>query len=170
MRHRNRSSDGIKTGRPPRSGKSIAVTYLLAIRCPVYRQRDFHLGFDTELENLIGAGKGKGSSRQQIGSVFWSRNGLKPCGHLVMPAEIMASYLLIVLGGERHQSIRMSEVVTVRFRMNQQPFHVVLGYENARLLPQKRRVIRELELPKGNCTPDQEVFLSTCRPKRLGRR
>src|SRR5881227_1492907 len=62
MRHRNRSSDGIKTGRPPRSGKSIAVTYLLAMRCPVYRQRDFHLGFDTELENLIGGGKGKGSS------------------------------------------------------------------------------------------------------------
>src|SRR3954454_20897578 len=27
MRHRNRSSDDIKTGRPPRSGKSIAVTY-----------------------------------------------------------------------------------------------------------------------------------------------
>jgi hypothetical protein len=62
MRHRNRSTDGIKTGRPPRSGKSIAVTYLLAIRCPVYRQRDFHLGFDTELENLIGGTKGKGPS------------------------------------------------------------------------------------------------------------
>src|SRR3954471_12213221 len=62
MRHRNRSSDGIKTGRPPRSGKSIAATYLWAIRCPVYRQRDFHLGFDTELENLMGGTKGKGTS------------------------------------------------------------------------------------------------------------
>jgi hypothetical protein len=62
MRHRNRSSDDIKTGRPPRSGKSMAVTYLLAIRCPVYRQREFHLGFDTELENLIGGAKGKGTS------------------------------------------------------------------------------------------------------------
>jgi hypothetical protein len=62
MRHRNRSTDDIKTGRPPRSGKSIAVTYVLAIRCPVYRQRDFHLGFDTELENLIGGAKGKGTS------------------------------------------------------------------------------------------------------------
>jgi hypothetical protein len=40
----------------------MAVTYLLAMRCPVYRQRDFHLGFDTELENGIGGGKGKGTS------------------------------------------------------------------------------------------------------------
>ena len=34
----------------------------MAMRCPVYKQRDFHLGFDTELENLIGGGKGKGPS------------------------------------------------------------------------------------------------------------
>jgi hypothetical protein len=27
-------------------------TYLLAIRCPVYRRRDSHSGFCTELENL----------------------------------------------------------------------------------------------------------------------
>ena len=62
MRHRNRSLEDIKTGAPPLSGKSMAVTYLLAMRCPVYKQRDFHLGFDTELENLIGGGKGKGTS------------------------------------------------------------------------------------------------------------
>ena len=62
LRHRNGSSDDIKTGRPPRSGKSMAVTYLLAIRCSVYRQRDFHLGFDTELENLLDGAKGKGAS------------------------------------------------------------------------------------------------------------
>ena len=37
----------------------MVVTYLLAMRCPVYKQRDFHLGFDMELENLIGGGKGK---------------------------------------------------------------------------------------------------------------
>jgi len=30
------------------------------VRCT--KQRDFHLGFDTELENLIGGGKGKGTS------------------------------------------------------------------------------------------------------------
>jgi hypothetical protein len=33
----------------------MAVTYLLAVRCPMYRQHDFHLGFDTELENLSAA-------------------------------------------------------------------------------------------------------------------
>jgi hypothetical protein len=54
MRHRNISSEGIKTGAPPLSGKSMVVTYLLPMRCPVYKQRDFHLGFDRELENLIG--------------------------------------------------------------------------------------------------------------------
>ena len=59
MRHRNRSSEGTKTGAPPLSGKSMVVTYRLAMRCPVYGQRDFHLGFDTELENWIGGGKGK---------------------------------------------------------------------------------------------------------------
>jgi hypothetical protein len=62
MRHRNRSSDDIKTGGLPCSGKSVAVTYLLAIRCPVYRQREFHPGFDTELENLFGGDKGKSTS------------------------------------------------------------------------------------------------------------
>ena len=37
----------------------MTVTYLLAMRCPVYRQRDIHLCFDTELENWIGGGKYK---------------------------------------------------------------------------------------------------------------
>ena len=53
----------------------MAVTYLLAMRCPVYKQRDIHLGFDTELENLMGGGKGKGasvSSRQG-----WKSSGVK---------------------------------------------------------------------------------------------
>jgi hypothetical protein len=62
MKHRNGSTDGIKTGPPPLSGMSMADTYLLAMRCPMYRQRDFHLGFDTEVQNLIGGGKGKGAS------------------------------------------------------------------------------------------------------------
>ena len=44
----------------------MAVTYILAMRCPVYKQRDFHLGFDTELENLIGGGKGKGTSGSSV--------------------------------------------------------------------------------------------------------
>src|ERR1700729_1721550 len=43
-------------------GKSMAETYLLAMRCPVCRRRDSHLGFRTELENLVGDAKGKGPS------------------------------------------------------------------------------------------------------------
>src|SRR5215471_3759727 len=44
------------------SGMSMAATYLLAMRCPVFRGRDPHLGFRTELENLAGDAKGKGTS------------------------------------------------------------------------------------------------------------
>ena len=35
-------------------------------RCPVYRRRESHLGFRTELENLVGDGKGKGTSGQPM--------------------------------------------------------------------------------------------------------
>ena len=62
MRHRNRSSDGTKTGAPPLSGNSMAETCLLAMWCPVYRWRDSTLGSGMELENLFGGGKGKGAS------------------------------------------------------------------------------------------------------------
>jgi hypothetical protein len=37
-------------------------TYLLFMRCPVYRRHDSHSGFRTELENLDGDDKGKGTS------------------------------------------------------------------------------------------------------------
>ena len=46
----------------PCSGNSVEVTYLLITRCPVYRRRDSNSGFRTELENLIGGAKGKGTS------------------------------------------------------------------------------------------------------------
>ena len=62
LMHRNRSTGGIKTGAPPLSGKSMVVTYLLAMWCPVYRRRDSHPGSSTELENLVGGDKGKGTS------------------------------------------------------------------------------------------------------------
>ena len=39
-------------------------TYLLAMWCPVYRRRDSNPGFRTELENLVGDVKGKGTSGQ----------------------------------------------------------------------------------------------------------
>ena len=44
------------------SGNSVAETYLLATRRPVYRGRDSNPGFRTELENLVGDDKGKGTS------------------------------------------------------------------------------------------------------------
>ena len=40
----------------------MAATYLLAMRCPVFRGRDPHLGFRTELENPSSDAKGKGTS------------------------------------------------------------------------------------------------------------
>jgi hypothetical protein len=47
---------------PACSRKSVAGTCLLATRCPVYRRRDSHSGFRTELENLADDAKGKGAS------------------------------------------------------------------------------------------------------------
>src|SRR6266436_4150915 len=51
-----------KPGLPSCPGRSMAETYLLAMRCPVYRRRDSNLGSGRELENLFGDGKGKGTS------------------------------------------------------------------------------------------------------------
>src|ERR1700688_2755660 len=62
MRPRNRSTDGIRTGAPPLSGRSMAETWLLAVRCPGYRWRDSGLGSGPELENLLGGDKGKATS------------------------------------------------------------------------------------------------------------
>jgi hypothetical protein len=41
-------------------------TYLLAMRCPVQRRREPSPGFRTELENLVGNGKGKGTSVSNV--------------------------------------------------------------------------------------------------------
>ena len=38
------------------------MTYLLSMWRPVWRRRDSHSGFRTELENLSGDAKGKGTS------------------------------------------------------------------------------------------------------------
>jgi len=62
MRPRNGSTGGIKTGAPPLSGKSMAETCILAMRCPGYRWRDSNFGSGPELENLFGGDKGKGTS------------------------------------------------------------------------------------------------------------
>ena len=62
MRPRNRSTDGIRTGAPPLSGRSMAETWLLAMRCPGYRWRDSGLGSGPELENLFSGAQGEGTS------------------------------------------------------------------------------------------------------------
>jgi hypothetical protein len=46
------------------SGNSMVGTCLLAMRCPVQSRRESDPGFRTELENLGGSVKGKGSSGQ----------------------------------------------------------------------------------------------------------
>ena len=60
------SIDDIKTGAPACSGNSMEETYLLAMRCPVYRRRDSNPGFRAELENLVGSGEGKGASGRTV--------------------------------------------------------------------------------------------------------
>jgi len=40
----------------------MAETYQLAMRCPVYRRRDSHLGSRMELENRAGDAKGESTS------------------------------------------------------------------------------------------------------------
>jgi hypothetical protein len=49
---------------------SMAATYLLAMRCPVFRGRDPHLGFRTELENLCSDAKGKGTRAETQGRKY----------------------------------------------------------------------------------------------------
>ena len=48
------------------SGRSVAETYLLAMRCPVCRRRDSHSSFRTELETLVDDVKGKGASGEPV--------------------------------------------------------------------------------------------------------
>src|SRR6266446_2383470 len=45
-------------------GRVWQETYLLATRCPVYRRHDSRSGSRTELENLSGDAKGKGTSSE----------------------------------------------------------------------------------------------------------
>ena len=62
MTHRNTTRTTSEPELPASAGKSTEGTYLLVVRCPVYRGRDSSLGFRTELENLVGDVKGKGTS------------------------------------------------------------------------------------------------------------
>ena len=60
--HRNTTPTTSEPELPARAGRSTEATYLLAVRCPVYRGRHSDSGFRTELENLVGDVKGKGTS------------------------------------------------------------------------------------------------------------
>ena len=64
--HRNTTRTTSEPELPARAGKSTEATYLLAVRCPVYRGRDSSLGFRTELENLVCDGKGKGTNGSPV--------------------------------------------------------------------------------------------------------
>src|SRR5215469_16122689 len=66
LRTHRKLSDDIETGEPACPGKSMVGTYLRAMRCPVYRRRESHPGFRTELENLAGDGKGKSTSGSTV--------------------------------------------------------------------------------------------------------
>ena len=62
MTYRNTNRTTSKPELVTCSGNSVAETYLLAARRPVYRRRDSSPGFRMELENLVGDAKGKGAS------------------------------------------------------------------------------------------------------------
>jgi len=97
VKHRNRTMTTPKPGFTLGPGSSMAGTYLLAMRCPVQKRRESSLGFRAELENLVGDGKGKGTSgspvrpkvpRRQPGAdcsvIAWNRGnsrGAKGAGH-----------------------------------------------------------------------------------------
>src|SRR5215510_9043094 len=62
MKHR-KALDDVKTGVfTLLREKAWRISYLLAMRRPVYRRRDSHSGSLTELGNLAGDAKGKGTS------------------------------------------------------------------------------------------------------------
>jgi hypothetical protein len=84
MTHRNTTLTTSKPGMPATSGKSTADTCLLAVRCPVYRSRDSNSGFRTELENLVGDAKGKGTSGSPMRPKVPMRRPGADCSVVVM--------------------------------------------------------------------------------------
>ena len=73
----------------------MAETYLLAMRCPVLRRRDSHSGFCTELENLDGDGKGKGTSGQNRET---ESTDAPTRGSGVMPVERSEQVIAVEIG------------------------------------------------------------------------
>ena len=66
VKHRNRTMVASKPGHTLCLGNSRAGTYLLALWCPVQSRRESDPGFRTELENLVGSVKGKGTSGRAV--------------------------------------------------------------------------------------------------------
>ena len=67
VKHRNRTMVASKPGHTLCLGNSRAGTfYLLALWCPVQSRRESDPGFRTELENLVGSVKGKGTSGRTV--------------------------------------------------------------------------------------------------------
>jgi len=62
----------------------VAETYLLATRCPVYRRHDSRSGSRTELENLSGDAKGKGTSSETARPKVPMRRAGADCSVVVM--------------------------------------------------------------------------------------
>src|SRR5260370_41540001 len=73
-----------KPGPHPCSGTSTEDTYLLAVRCPVFRRRDFDPGFRTELETLVADGKRKGTSGEPARPKVSKRRPGSDCSIVVM--------------------------------------------------------------------------------------
>ena len=61
-KHRNRTRVASKPGLTLGFGKCLEGAYLLIRWCPVQSRRESDPGFRTELENLVGSVKGKGTS------------------------------------------------------------------------------------------------------------
>src|SRR4029077_18098066 len=81
----------------------MAITYLLAMWCPVCRRRDSHSGSGTELENLDGDAKGKGTSgsnREAESTDAPARGGLLRSSEEagVMPVERREQVIAIRIG------------------------------------------------------------------------
>ena len=69
---------------PACSGNSMEETYLLAMRCPVFRRRDSHSGFRTELETLVDDVKGKDASGDPVRSKVPMHRSGSDCPIVVM--------------------------------------------------------------------------------------
>ena len=96
--------------------------------------------------------------RQQVGRIFRGGETREPTWELVMPAEIVASKLLTVLGCKGQKRVGSSEVVAFRLRVDDLPFHVVFTNDDAGLLRQKVSEVGTLQLPGRDSRADEQIL------------